>query len=188
VEADRRARRIDPGIQTSVQYTYWLMGDYERAMAYDTDDMRWTFNYALLMVGRESEGAERLRKLEASDLPGLEKHVARVPRAALDGNREECVKSARILLDSRFHDPEGLYFMGRSVAKVGDRDLALEMLDRVVSSGFSCFRTMQGDIWLDDLRSEPRFKALLDQAEEQYRDAKQAFIAANGERLLNVSG
>lgn len=27
LSADRRARRIDPSIQTSVQYTYWAIGD-----------------------------------------------------------------------------------------------------------------------------------------------------------------
>jgi tetratricopeptide (TPR) repeat protein len=187
VEADRTARRIDPGIQTSVQYTYWLKGDFERAMAYDTDDMRWTFTYALFMVGREAECVERYLKLEESGLPGLGKHVARTPRSAIEGNREECVRSARILLDSRFHDPEGLYFMGRSVAKVGDLELALEMLERVVSSGFSCPWTMRNDSWLDGIRSDPRFLQLVDQAESQHQEARQAFIAAGGERLLGLS-
>ena len=30
--ADRRARRIDPGVRTSVHYTHWAMGNYEQTV------------------------------------------------------------------------------------------------------------------------------------------------------------
>ena len=77
--------------------------------------------------------------------------------------------------------------MGRSVAKVGATDLALEFLERVVGAGFSCPKTMRDDIWLAPVSGDPRFLALLEKAEEQHQDAKRAFVAAGGGKLLGVS-
>ena len=40
IAADREARRLDPGIRTSVMWTYFMLGDWQRAIASDVDDMR----------------------------------------------------------------------------------------------------------------------------------------------------
>jgi hypothetical protein len=93
-----------------------------------------------------------------------------------------------MMLQTGFHDPEGLFFCLRNASFVGDRELALEMLDRVVEGGFHCPTPLVRDPWLDPIRCEPGFVRALRRAEERYAAALQAFRAAGGERLLGVAG
>ena len=37
--ADRRARRIDPAVRTSVHYTHWMLGDYEQTVVSDLEEI-----------------------------------------------------------------------------------------------------------------------------------------------------
>jgi non-specific serine/threonine protein kinase len=186
VAADRRARRIDPGIGTSVHYTYWMMGDWERAMQHDEDQMRYVVLYTLPLVGREAEAAARYREQAASRPPGVQHDIVAASCAAVERRREACVEASTRLLQSSFHDPEGLLFVARNLARVGETALALSTLDRVIGHGFYCTRVLGRDPWLDGLRAEPRFAALVDAARRGTAEAAAAFRSAGGEKLLGV--
>ena len=62
--ADRHARRLDPTIRTSVMYTHFMRGDWERAIATDADDLRWVTNWTLPMLGRSDEAIAHYRRIE----------------------------------------------------------------------------------------------------------------------------
>jgi hypothetical protein len=62
--ADQRARRIDPGVRTSVAYTHWMMGDYEQAVLTDMEDIQALRHGALWMLGRQEEARAGVRRLE----------------------------------------------------------------------------------------------------------------------------
>lgn len=187
VAADRIARRLDPGMRTSVSYTHWMMGNYEKAMHHDEDDMRFVTHYSLPMIGREAEAADRLRELLNSQPPGLLASTLGVHLAGLERDRENLLRSFGTLTGSGFQDPEGIYFQARSLARGGMDEEALGVLRSVVDRGFWCPGTMFRDPWLDSLRENLLFTDLVQKAESRHRSAAAAFAQSGGESLLGVS-
>ncbi len=185
--ADRRARRIDPGVRTSVHYTYWMLGDYEQTVLCDIEEIQALRHAALWMVGRQEEALSGIRTIEAQ-WPTSERAYLTALRAAMEGDRDGCVEGTHQILATGFHDPEGLLFCARSLARVHAGDFALSLLDRVVEGGFSCSRALVHDPWFDSLRAEPRFIRILHRAEAKTADAAAAFAKAGGERLLGMPG
>ena len=185
--ADRRARRLDPGIRTSVGYTLWMAGEYARAMEYEDRDPRWLVLYALPMLGREEDAVAECRRMEDRRPAGPTRRILEALRAGIERRAEPCVAAAEGMLDSPFQDAEGLYLAGRTLARVGAADLALRFFARVVASGFHCHPTFVRDPWLDPIRGRPEFAALLREAEEGRRASAAAFAQAGGARLLGVT-
>jgi TolB-like protein len=185
VEADRKARRLDPGIRTSVAYTYWMRGEYETALRYDDEDLRWMSFYALPLLGRSAEAVPICREVERRSRHGLQRSILAADRAAIEGNREECVAAGRTVLASSFEDPEGLYFASRALVHVGEVDLGLGVLvDRVFGRGFCVEEVLGRDPWLDPARGDPRFGKAVDLARAGREAAAVAYRAAGGEALL----
>ena len=182
--ADRAARRLDPGIRTGVSYTFWMMGDYERALLFDEDDLRAVTVYSLPLLDREAEAIARTQELRRTQLPGLMADVVEVYLASLRGDRSTCADVATSIETSGFQDPEGLYFLARSLARVGELPRALQLLDRVVARGFWCAETMSRDPWLDPLRGDPEFARIVRVAEDKHLGAVVAYGAAGGPALL----
>jgi tetratricopeptide (TPR) repeat protein len=182
--ADRRARRIDPSIQTSVQYTYWAMGDYNQAALHDVEDIQGIRNGALWMLGRYDEAIAGVREA-LSHAPGsLEHLIVESQLAAMEGRPDDCLRHAREILDAGFHDPEGLMLHCRELAFLGLLPEALDMVQRVVDGGYHCPTLLTLDPWLDSLRGEPAFVRAVRQAEAGRARAAEAFARAGGERVL----
>ncbi len=185
--ADRRARRIDPGVRTSVHYTYWMLGDYEQTVLCDIEEIQALRHAALWMVGRQEEALLGIRTIESQWITSERTYLTAL-RAAMEGDRDGCVEGTRQVLATGFHDPEGLLFCARSLARVQAHDFSLSLLDRVVDGGFSCSRALVHDPWFDSLRAEPRFIRILHRAEAKTADATDEFARAGGESLLGVLG
>ncbi len=187
VEADRKARRLEPGIRTSVAYTYWMRGEYETALRYDDEDLRWMTFYALPLLGRGADALPVCREVERRSRHALQRQVLAADRAAIEGNREECVAAARAVLASSFRDPEGLFFGARSLVHVGEHDLGLgSLVDRVCARGFCIDQALARDAWLEPVRRDPRFRRALDLARAGRAAATEAYRAAGGEALLGA--
>ncbi len=184
VAAHARARRLDPEIATSVQYTYWFMGDYERAIRADDDDALFVRDLALTAAGRDDEALQNYREYERQALPGKQRVIKACHRAALEGKRDECVERAQTMLRSHFRDPEGHYFICRSLARVGAQDLALETFRGIVERRFLCVETFRTDPWLDVLRDAAGFRETLHEAEHAHRQARETYVREGGESLL----
>jgi eukaryotic-like serine/threonine-protein kinase len=187
IAADRRARRLDPGVRTSVSYTYFMAGDYENAMEHEDQDMRWLHLYSLPLLGREEEAKKECRLIRASHPGGYRGWMVAAMEAALERRRADCLEALRQVRGSSFHDPEGLYFTARAHARIGETGEALASFRRVVDGGFHCPAAFLRDSWLDPLRAIPEFGDLVRRAEEGHRASVEAFRAAGGDRLLGVA-
>ena len=184
VAADRRARQLDPGIRTSVAYTYWVQGDYEKAIFYDDEDVNYVYHCSLMSLGRQDEAIAAFRALERSHPPGLEYYLAVACRSALEGRGDECRDASRRIVESRFHDPEGLYFVAQALGRIGEVDGTLDLLARVVGGGFSCPSLIERDPCFERLREHPRYQEALALARASVGEATAAYVAAGGPLAL----
>jgi eukaryotic-like serine/threonine-protein kinase len=184
--ADRHARRLDPTVRTSVMYTHFMLGDWERALASDTDSLRWITNWTLPLIGRPEEAIAAYRELESRPLPGVARDMMKASRLALEGNTGEALAIVDASLDKHF-DPEGLYFTARALARLNEEQRALDMLDWVIDRGFYCSSILLRDPWLDSIRGRSRFTDVIKRADARSQEAETEFRRLNGDRILGLS-
>ena len=187
VAAHERARRIDPGVRTSVAYTYWMRGDFERALLFDHDDGRWITQYTLPRLGRDAEAAAISTEIAAQGGSALVRALAQANLSAIRRDPEGAGPGLDVTDAVGFTDPEGLYFAARAAARVGLLDRSFSLLERVVGGGFYVPDTMRADPWLDGVRGDPRLASLLERAEDGRRRATALYREHGGESLLGVS-
>ncbi len=181
--AHAEARRLDPQIVTSLCHTLFMRGDFERAFA-TGDSLGFLDALALSAMGREAEALGRLALDEASFQPMMVAWRGAL-RAALEGRRDDVVRVVAELVES-FRDPEAHFYGARLLARVGETDRALDVLERVVGTGFVCEPIFRSDPWLDPLRDAHRFEAVLADADAGRRRAAAVFEEEGGPRLLGL--
>jgi hypothetical protein len=186
VAADHRARHLDPCVRTSVHYTYLAMGDWARAMQYDDDqDLRFVTRMALLAMGKPEDSMGGVR-IDTATLPGLERQVIESVRAAQEMRREECVALSRALLNSRFRDPEGRFFLMRNLCRVGEMDLAVSVFRECTDRGFWPRVMLDTDPWIAPLKEIHEAQEITRKMESEIEIARASFVEAGGPALLGV--
>ncbi|HMF90746.1 MAG TPA: protein kinase [Candidatus Angelobacter sp.] len=184
--AHHEARRLDPQIPTTVTHTYFMLGDYRRALETSGGDFGYTTALILAALGRSDEALPMLKEREQGYAGRLGTVYLASLRAFLQGNREESIKASEAILSGTFRDPEGLFYQARQLAYLGENPIALEMFSRAIDKGFFCYPVMMRDPWLDPLRGSKEFSDLLRKAQELYREAVQSYLALGGEALLGA--
>jgi DNA-binding winged helix-turn-helix (wHTH) protein len=181
--AHDRARAIDPAIVTSVAHTCWLLGDYEAAAAETAGDIGYMAGLALASMGRDADAIAALRWRERDIRDNRARAFLVSLRAALEGDAEQSVAALqRAAVD--LADPEALYYIARTYARLGDAGQALRSLERVLEAGYICYPALLRDPWLDALREGGHLDPPIAAARDLHDRAREVFIAADGERLL----
>ena len=183
--AHERAARLDPNIRTSVQHTFFMLGDYLRAA--DAAERSWSpgSSWALALACAGHPDAPRAFEIERL-------RYANTPF----GHMEWTINPDRVLLRaavdklvaSGFRDPEGLFYQVIPLAHAGELDRAVEILAEVVGRGFYPYETFMRHAWLDSLRGRQDFDAILELAQHKQEEAHAAFVNAGGKTLLGVEG
>lgn len=190
--AHEQAKQLDPMISTSAAHTYWMMGDYEKALA--------AVDVARDFAGDEAFIHESMGNVERALTVLRERAVLLTATARtkylgldiIDAFRASIVGTPTpdaIALIERyvdFPDPEGQFYMSRSLARLGQHERAIDALERSEKNGFFCYAAFARDAWLDPLRSDERFIAMVRRAEARSRDAGHAFEQHPGSRVLGV--
>ena len=184
--AHQEARRLDPLISTSVMHTYFMLGDYERALENSGGDYGYGTALVLGMTGRVVEAISMLRQRELAKPWRLGKLYLTSLRTLLEGKREESLAVCEELMQDTFRDPEGMFYLARQLGYLGDEAKALEMLSRTIDHGFFCHQAMLRDPWFDSLRGRTEFTTLLNKAHQLHREALTAFLAGGGASLLGI--
>ena len=183
VAAHERARALEPGIPTGVHHTWWMKGDYDKALGETFGDIGYMPGLALASAGREREAiaALRWRERESTDLRA--RPYLTSLRALLEGHHNECLaaldQAAALPIDA-----EARYYLARSYAKLGLAECFLPAMERVVSGGFYCYDTFVTDPWLASVRELPRVREILARAKTEMLSARAAFREAGGDALL----
>jgi DNA-binding winged helix-turn-helix (wHTH) protein/tetratricopeptide (TPR) repeat protein len=185
--AHKRAVELDPKIKTSIPHTWFVRADYARLVTLRVEDLPYLVALALKELGREEECPPALlRELENKNKTRIRDFIV-AGRALLEGDREESIAAVNRILASNFQDPEGLFYLSRHLAYLGEVGPALELFRRVVKGGYFCYPAMVKDPWLDPMRKEPEFAKLLHESEIGHREAAAAFKQLSGEKVLRIA-
>ena len=187
VAAHQRARRLDSRAVTSVAHTYFLKGDYARALeSYGATTGYYLDAAILALTGREAEAAALLVRRHFSGVrTGWMRTLIASLGAWLEGDHALSAKLVRQALAQPARDPEVKFYLARHLARDGSHTEALETIRGLVSEGFSCSTAFQRDPWLQPLSRLPEFPDVLDAVLCREAEARAAFLAANGNRVLS---
>ncbi|MGD0778741.1 MAG: winged helix-turn-helix domain-containing protein [Candidatus Solibacter sp.] len=187
VTAHRRARRLDSKAVTSVAHTFFLKGDYEQALeSYDAAAGYYLDAAILAVTGREAEAAGLLGRRHWSGVrAGWMRALIASLAASLEGDRAKSLDLVRGALAQPARDPEVKFYLARHLARDGAHAEALETIRDLVMEGFACSAALQRDAWLRPLSRQPGFQDVLDAVLGREAEARAAFLAANGDRVLS---
>jgi len=185
VMAHTRAVALEPKIRTSVPHAWFLGRDYARVAAGRIEDNPYIVALAMAEVGRREEALAGLRALEEKTRTRLRDFII-AARTLMEGDAAASVAAVRSIVASEFSDPEGLYYLTRHLARLGEADAALELFRRVVGGGFCCYPAMLEDPWLDEVRRRAEFTRLMENAEQRHRAAEKEFERLEGDRVLGI--
>ena len=186
VAAHTRAVALDPKVRTSVPHTWFLQRDYERLAAVKLDEYPYVMAVALMELGRKDQPLPGLRALEEKTKTRF-RDFAMAARTLLEGDAEASVAAVGRVVASDFGDPEGLFYLARHLSRLEQRAAAIDLLDRVIGGGYSCYPVFATDPWLDPIRETPRFAKLLSLSEQNHKDAASEFARLGGDRILGIA-
>jgi hypothetical protein len=105
--------------------------------------------------------------------------------AWLDRRPADMLGSLSAMSSLKVHsDPEFFFRVGWLLCDVGEHEQGLLYLRRALTKAYFVAPTLSASRSFDPLRSDPRFQAILAEAEVGRQQALAAFREAGGERLL----
>jgi predicted Zn-dependent protease len=182
--AHAQAIRLAPKISTSVIHTWFVLRKYDRVVEGSLEGAPHNGALSLHALGRTEE-ALALIQAKLAKVPPVMRLFVQAAQFVIEGNAAD-LSGLRALLEE-FNDPEGLYYLARCLAKLGDTDGAVLGMTRSIERGYSCYPTFATDPWLDVLRGRPEFDAALERARADYEAAIEEFRNADGERIIGVT-
>ena len=183
VAAFETAQHLDPTLQTSVAYTFYVRGDYPRVVETDLANPP----YAALLGRYRMNDQGVLAAFEEAQRGAMYEGVRLITlmyRLAMEGDLETLRPRLQDVRASGFNDPEGFYLLATFLAKAGAYEESLEILDRSVRDGFTCPTAMRADSFWDAVRDRPAFLRALTQAEAASARAREAFEQAGGAAVI----
>jgi TolB-like protein len=187
IAAHGRAIKLDPTIRTSVCHTFFLLGDFQRALETSREVIGYLGPLAMFSLGRVQEAIELARRVERTNTPlPLVRCAFSSSRALVEGARAEAIEVSERMISLIVRGPEELFQQSRHLAYLSENGRALAVLARGVDQGFFCYPALARDPWLQPLRVYPEFEAILQRAQERHRAAVRMFVDAGGERVLGV--
>jgi TolB-like protein len=191
IAAHDEARRLDPNVPTSLEQTTLMSLDIERLLAVPPpargarDEWIIVRVIGLGMAGRVDEARQALAELREAPRvrafqAALDQLITWLDRRPVDLRAN---LSAFNLL-TLGEDPEFVFRMGWMLCDLGEHEEGLVQLRNAVAKGYFVVPTLMAARQFHPLRNDPRFQAIVAEAEAGRLQALTAFREGGGERLL----
>jgi DNA-binding winged helix-turn-helix (wHTH) protein/tetratricopeptide (TPR) repeat protein len=175
--AHDQAQRLDAAADTGVMHTYFLQQRFPEAIVASGNRKGYVWGLSLSAVGRGDEAIRTLKDQQAVLVLAVHALLIDDRMGALQAIRTAAATAA---------DPEARFYAARFLARLGDRDEALDLLAQSVAGGYACAEALETDPWLDAVRSTATFQDTERRAREMRATAQRAFDSAHGEALLGM--
>jgi tetratricopeptide (TPR) repeat protein len=164
-----------------VAHTFFLLGDYQRTLEWYPPGFRLYLDVAALAAaGRETEAAELFGQRSATSPMVDALHFS------LQGDPVKSIEIVKRALELKpTPDPEIKFYLARQLARDGAEADALQAVYDLVTGGFFCSTALRRDPWLRPLSRLPGFRDVLDAVLRREAEARAAFEAAGGHRVLS---
>ena len=188
IAAFQRAKRLDPSIRTSVAHSYYMNGEFTKAIELDVDHPPYVTILSLMAIGRNDDALSLCNSLRTS--APMNEHLASIVggiAAGIEKRMDEGRAEVRRLMTlPAFSDPEGFYYWAHASAAVHDAEMALHLLGRAVSTGMHSVRAFETNPHFDRLRTDPQFSDIVARARAEQTISERGFADADGYRLLGM--
>ena len=95
-------------------------------------------------------------------------------KAGRRSDAEDAIAHAVTLGNNFGHFHHTAYNIASAYSLLGNRDKAIEYLQRAADDGFPCYPLFASDTQLDGLRQDPRFIALMAKLERDWKERKRS--------------
>jgi serine/threonine protein kinase len=190
IAAHAEARRLDPNVPTGFEQTLLVAGDIDRLMAVEPPPVIAGADDGIRVIGlglagrRDEARAKLLGMRESSRIPIFENWIEYLTAWLERRPAEMSVRQSGFGTLKIQDDPEAIFQEGWLLCDVGEYAIGLRHLRRAVAKGYYVASTLSDRPQFDALRSDPEFRALLEDAEAGRQRALAAFREAGGERLI----
>jgi TolB-like protein len=182
-QAHARVAALDPRQATSIAWTYFLGGDYDRAIAEDRGMPPYCSLLARALTGRLA--MDELEAYEDQTPHAAARMAIRAYRFAFSDAPDAAIRELDALRSSGFDDPEGWYLYALCLSRHSEAHAAaLSLLTRAIDGGYACSEALRTHPQWESLRRDAVFAQLTARADALAAHARQRFTALDGESLL----
>jgi serine/threonine protein kinase len=193
--AHEEARRLDPTVPTSFEFTLITAGQFGRMAELVGQPNIDPGGLLSVLVFDESNagGLEGLKTMQNMRMPPGVKIIYDAIRDAVVQASPESARRAIDLLTSDASyagprgDPEAIFLCVSLLARIGDDDRSLTLLEETVRGGYGPVLLLETSPVFARMRSNPRFTAALDVARRRREIAAAVFERNGGGTLLGLA-
>jgi serine/threonine protein kinase/tetratricopeptide (TPR) repeat protein len=186
--AHKEARRLDPTVHTSVEYTLLMLGDVDELNKLDDVSVNsGAHAYLLVYTGNAEDLRRNQHKFNPATLPagyrGMIESMMSIeadPQGAL-----KAMDDAMAIGASK--DPEAVLLQGMLAALLKVDDRAVSMIVHAVDSGFAAVHVLENAPVLERLRGRHELQVTLEHARQRQRIALAVFERGGGPELLGIT-
>ena len=175
----RTAIKLDPSNPRfrSIGATYLYQGKYKEALEGLNLDIGSSYSMAFkgqvyFRMNKIDKAKEYFEKAIKIDPEGSLGRWSKVMLDFINGNKEDGLKTIKILETSNTFDAEQFYNYANLYGLYGDNKDCIRLLKRAVEGGFYCFPFMEKDSFLDPVRNDKEFQEVLTYAKSKYEKFK----------------
>jgi hypothetical protein len=169
-----------------------MAGDFEQLLAVEppplgtgSDEWIQARVTALGLEGRRDESRDALAEMRQTPRVTVFQTWGDFLMGWLDRRPPDMLVAVSAVSSLTIHDdPEFVFRVGWLLCDVGEHEQGLLYLQRAVTKAYFVVPTLSASRSFDPLRSDPRFQAILAEAEAGRQQALATFREAGGERFL----
>ena len=186
VEECEKARQNNPQVKinSSALNSYLYLGDYQKFMqSLPANDSVYILfyhgfgEYYLNNYAQAAKDFDRAFEMEPSLLPADVGKAFSYSIKHEDGHGLKLLHETEARIEEQgVTDAEGIYKVAQAYAVLGDKTSALHMLRHSIGGGFFCYPYFVRDPLLQNLRNEPEFLTLINQARQRHEEFKAKFF------------